>query len=541
MSFACLHSCICAFLLVPACSSSKPAAPAAESSAVQPATGQPRLQPIPLPDLSKVEPTVQTQIRSQQDGVTRALESSASSVVDRANAFGEVGKLLMAAQLPDAAEANFRAAQTLDPSDYRWPYYLAQLARSQGDLQKAVRLFERVLQLKPEDVDTLVWLGDTDLAVGNAGAAEPLFTKALELDPNSVSARFGLGRTALAKNDNRKAVDYLEEVLRLNPKATAAHYPLSVAYAALGDQARSAEHLRLRKDGKIAPADHLMVELDALLNSPQTHETLGIRALDREDWQEAASEFRRGLELAPDSPALHHRLATALNMMGDSAGSRAEFEKAVAKAPDYFPAQFSLGVLAQSDGHHAEAVTRFEAALKARPTYTEARLRLASSLRRLGRLREALEAYQQVLDGAADNAEARIGYAMTLSNLYRDREALATLEQAARAPGDQSVFTHAVARLLAASPDAQVRNGPRAMTLIQQLLQNGRTIDLGETYAMALAEVGQYPQAASIQRDLIAASQRGHQAPSLQRLQGRLALYDKAEPCRTPWTEEEGP
>jgi hypothetical protein len=146
-----------------------------------------------------------------------------------------------------------------------------------------------------------------------------------------------------------------------------------------------------------------------------------------------------------------------------------------------------------------------------------------------------------VLDGAPDNVEARIGYGMTLSNLHRDREALALFEESAQAPGDQSTFTHAIARLLAASPDAQVRNGPRAMSLIQELLQKGRTIELGETYAMALAAVGEYPRAASLQRDLIAASQRSGQAASLPRLQARLALYDKAEPCRTPWTGEEGP
>ena len=66
-------------------------------------------------------------------------------------------------------------------------------------------------------------------------------------------------------------MEYLEEVLRLNPKATAAHYPLSQAYAALGDTAKSAEHLRLRRDGRIAPRDTLMVELDSLLESPQTY------------------------------------------------------------------------------------------------------------------------------------------------------------------------------------------------------------------------------------------------------------------------------
>ena len=494
-----------------------------------------------LPDLSKLVPSVQTQIRTQHAALTHTLDNRAASVVDQADAYGEFGKLLMAAQLTDATEACFQNAQSLNPGDYRWPYYLAQFYRTQGDLPKATALFERVLQLKPDDVDALVWVGEMHLSAGNLDAAERAFAKALELAPTSVSARFGLGRTARANNDNRKAVGYLEEVLKLNPKATAAHYPLSLAYNALGDAAKSAEHLRQRRDGNIRPADPLMVELDSLLISPQTFETRGIRALDDEDWSGAATEFRKGLELSPDSAALHHRLGTALSMMSDAKGAQAEFETAVRTSPDYFPAQFSLGVMLQAEGRHQEAIEHFAAALKQRPTYTEASLRMASSLRRTGHAKEALEQYQQVLAGDADLPEARMGYAMTLVKLHRDLEARDTLAEAAKAPGDPIVFVHALARLLASSPDDRVRDGKRAMELVQQLLQRGRTPELGETYAMTLAELGQYREAASVQRDVMRAAQRAGVTNATPRLAARLQLYERAEPCRTPWTDEEMP
>jgi len=484
---------------------------------------------------------VQAQVTAQHEVLSKTLANSSSTLIERSNAYGEFGKLLMAAQLPDAAESAFSNAQTLNPSDYRWPYYLAHLARSQGDLPKAASLFERVLQLKPDDMDSLVWLGDVSLASGRIDAAEPAFARALQLDPQSVSARFGAGRTALAKGEHQRAVEHLEEVLRLNSKATAAHYPLSQAYAALGDTAKSAEHLRLRRDGRIAPRDTLMVELDSLLQSAQTYESLGIRKLDEEDWQGAAEQFRKGLALAPDSAALHHRLGTALSMMKDGTGARAEFETAVQKSPDYFPAQFSLGVLYQAEGKQDPAIAHFEEALRARPTYTEARLRLASSLRRTGRMKESLSQYEQAMNAAPDNSEARIGYVMMLSRLHRDREARGVLSEAVRANAGDLVYTHALARLLATSPDQSVRDGRRAMDLVQQMLQRGRTLELGETYAMTLAELGQYRQAQSLQRDLIAASQRAGMTAMTTRLTARLQLYERADPCRTPWTDEEMP
>lgn len=495
----------------------------------------------PLPDISKLVPTVRAQITTQHETLVRTLASPSSTLIERANAYGELAKLFMAAQLPEAAEANFTTAQSLNPSDYRWPYYMAQLARSGGDLERAAALFERVLQLKPDDMDSLVWLGDVSLAAGKPEVAEPAFARALQLDPESVSARFGAGRTALAKGENQKAVDYLEEVLKLNPKATAAHYPLSIAYGALGNTEKSAEHLRLRRDGRISPRDTLMVELDSLLQSPQTYESLGIRRLDEGEFEAAAAEFRKGLALAPDSAALHHRLATALSLMNDQAGARAEFETAIQKAPDYFPSHYSLGVLLQADGKQREAIEHFEAALKARPTYTEAQLRLASSLRRTGRLKEAAEEYQRALAGAPTSSEARVGYAMLLAKLHRDREARDVLADAATAPGADLAITHAYARLLATSPDAAVRNGERAMALVQQMLQRGRTIELGETYAMTMAELGMFREAQALQRDLIAAAVRAGMPAARTRMPARLALYDRADPCRTPWTDEEMP
>jgi tetratricopeptide (TPR) repeat protein len=497
--------------------------------------------PPPLPDISKLVPTVQAHITAQHEALVRTLANRSSTLIERANAYGEVAKLLMAAQLPEAAEAGFTAAQSLNPSDYRWPYYMAHLARSGGDLAKAAALFERVLQLKPDDMDSLVWLGDVSLAAGKPEVAEPAFARALQLDPESVSARFGAGRTALAKGDNQKAVDDLERVLELNPKATAAHYPLSIAYGALGNAEKSAEHLRLRRDGRIAPRDTLMVELDSLLQSPQTFESLGIRRLDEGEFEAAAEQFRKGLALAPDSAALHHRLATALSLMNDPAGARAEFETAIQKEPDYFPSHYSLGVLLQADGRQAEAIEHFEAALKARPTYTEAQLRLASSLRRTGRLKDSAEEYQQALAGAPTSSEARVGYAMVLAKLHRDREARDVLADAATAPGADLAITHAYARLLATSPDAAVRNGERAMALVQQMLQRGRTIELGETYAMALAELGMFREAQTLQRDLISAATRAGMLAARTRMPARLALYDRADPCRTPWTDEEMP
>ncbi len=534
--------CLTALLLSNSSCSGNAGVPSGSADLSRPLTpdGRP-LRPIALPDLSQMAAPVQQQIREAHDAVVRITGTRGATTTDLSAAYGGLGKLFMAAQIADAAEPCFLNAQTLDSSDYRWPYYLAQLYRSRGELDQARALFERTRQLRPSDVATLVWLGDVYLSSGLPAAAGPVLEQALALDPRSASARYGLGRTALANNNARKAVDYLEEVLTLDPAAGDAHYPLSLAYTALGDKAKADEHLRLRRNRKIEPADPLMRELDSLLQSPQTYETQGIAALNIQRWEEAAAQFRKGLAIDPRSAALRFRLATAINMMGDTIGAEALFSEVVRDTPDYFPAQFSLGVILQAKGLHGQAAERFTAALVQRPDYAEARLRLASTLRRIGRTEESLSNYQQVLTANPDLVEARIGYAMTLVQAKRDLEAREVLAEGMTLHKDEVAFSHGLARLLAAAPDNAVRDGRMAMGLVQQLVAKGRTPDLGETMAMALAELGEFERAAAIQRDLIRGAKSAGIAAVEARLTRNLQLYQARRPCRTPWTDEEMP
>lgn len=499
------------------------------------------LQPVSLPDLSKMTDSVQKQIREAHTSLTRARENRTTPPTALAEAYGMLGKLFMAADLPEAAEPCLLNAQTLAPSDLRWPYYLGHLNRDRGKLEAAEAFFARAVELEPDEVAALVWRGDVQLALGKPDEAEPQFAKALSLQPNSLSARFGLGRTALAKQDYRRAVTELEAVLRQDPEAAGAHYPLAMAYRGLGDLARAEAHLQLREDHKILPADPLMVELDELLESPQAYESRGIRALDRKDWTEAAALFSKGLALAPDHAALRHRLGTAQYMMGDTANARRQFEEAVRLSPDYHLAQYSLGVLLQADGRHAEAIDRFTAALKSRPSHTAARVRLAASLRRTGRAKDALPHYEQAVLLQRDNTEARFGQAVALVQVRRYREARERLAEGMKMFPEQTVFAHGLARLLATAPDDRVRDGQRAMALVQDVLKQGRTLDLGATVAMAYAELGQYEQAAAIQRDLITAAQQAGLRDLVPRFAANLALYERREPCRTPWTADEIP
>jgi tetratricopeptide (TPR) repeat protein len=187
-----------------------------------------------------------------------------------------------------------------------------------------------------------------------------------------------------------------------------------------------------------------------------------------------------------------------------------------------------------TSGREREAIEHLSAAVKYDPRYVEGRLRLAEVLRRSGRLEEALAQYEQVMMIDPRAAEARFGVAITFIHLRRYQDARDRLMEAMREYPSQPAFARALARLLAAAPDDRVRDSQQAMTMTQQLIAQRQTVDLAETMAMTLAGLGQYKQAATLQREVMAAASKAGHQEVVKQLAENLARYERNEPCRTP-------
>ena len=499
------------------------------------------LLPVALPDFSLMAEPVSAQMQARLASLTGRIEDAAAPVDALGVAYGEMGMLLMAATHFDAAESCYLNAQALAPNDRRWPYLLGHLYKVKGPLGQSVASFERALQLQPTDVATLVSLGEVHLTEGRHDAADPLFQKALTVQVDSAAARVGAGRVALARGDHAQAVRILEMALSVDPQATSIHYPLAMAYRGLGDLEQARVHLARHGEGEARPEDPLMRELDELLLSPEAYDVRGGAALDVGNWALAADYFRRGLDLAPDNVSLRHRLGTALSQLGDARGAEEQFDRVVRTSPEHTRAQFSLGVLMTDFGRYDDAIARFSIALEHDPGYLQARLQLAAALARHSRPEEALGHYERVLEMDPTRVEAALGGAMALVRLRRFEEARDRLSDATATYPDQPVFAHALARVLAAAPDDRVRDGQRARVLVEALLEQDQSVELGETIAMTLAENGEYAQAAAVQRDVMAAAEQAGLPAVVQRMRANLRLYERGEPCRTPWSEDELP
>ena len=531
---ACLVS-----LLVGSCTSGEESIPASSMTTAVPTTDVGGLLEVSLPDVTTMAEPVRERIQEQFSALLSKAEDPATTSVELSNAYGETGNLLMSIQHFDAAESSYLNAQTLRPSDMRWPYFLGHVYRAKGETEQAATFFEQALTLNPDDLATLLWLGEVYLVLDRPSAAKPPLAKARSIQTRSVDALFGLGRVALAQEDHAQAVKYLKEALAIDTQALKVHYPLALAYRGLGDLAKAEQHLALRPTGRSRASAAPIPELQQLLQSPRTYEVRGAEALDSGDWTEAASLFRQGVELAPADPSLRHRLGTALHLLGETREAMEQFEEALRIAPDYAQSHYSVGLLLEAGGRTEEARERFSAAVRYEPSYIEARLRLAGILRRTGSVQEALHEYEQVMKLDPRIAEGRFGYAMSLVRVSRDQEAHTRLIELTQDFPEQPAFALALARLFAASPDTQVRDGQLALEILDGLPDEQRTLDFGETVAMALAELGRYEEAANWQRRGIEATERAGRGDLAQSMAESLGLYERREPNRTPWRNDE--
>ena len=476
---------------------------------------------------------VQRQIRAQYERL-QSVQAGSSSDADRARESGTVAELLMAAESVPAAETFFDRAAALEPTNYRWAYYLGHLHRMKGDSEGAARYFEQSLALRPDDVPSLVWLGNLQLDQGRATTAVASFERALRLQPDLFAALFGLGRAALVSGNYQEAVTRLEAASTASPRATAVNYPLAMAYRQVGRLEEAESRLRARGDGQPPLQDPLMRELAELLESPTVYETRGDRALARGDSRIAVDSYRRGLELFPDRRALKQKLATALAIAGDIDRAVALYQELLAENPRFAEAHFSLGVILLGRGRNDLAIERFSAAVQADPTYLEARLQLANTLRRTRAFERALTAYQGALSVEPRLVEARAGYAATLAAAGRYGAARAWLMESRDSDPARPEFSELLVRLLAAAPDDRVRDGRMAVEVGERLVRQVRSWRTLEALAMALAETGRWSEAEARQREAIEAFGRAGGATTS--LSETLRRYERRQPSRVPWS-----
>ena len=500
---------------------------------------------IPFPDLTQLEAAVQEQLLRGAEDLRTALARTDLDPVSKARHYGELGKIYHAYTLMDAAEACYRNAATSDPLQFAWVYYLGHVRRDLGRPEPSVHSFRSALAIEPENIPALIHLANLHLDDQNQPQlAEPLYTKARELDARCAAAIDGLGRIARGRGDTAAAVELYKEALALAPDASAIRYRLGMAYRKLGELDKAAEILLRGGSAKASVPDPLIGELGDIKTGMRVHANLGSEAYLAGDYEKAEAEFRKALEADPHHPLPRTNLGSILVYQNRIREAQKEFEEVIRLDPDSVQANFNLGTVLANSGADSRAMAHYRAALAVHPDHVDTHFNMANALRREGRFAEALGHYRKVLVQQPANATARCAEALTLAALQRYREAHESIETSFQALPDSAIIAHILARLLAANPEDDLRDGKRAVEVADAVLKamrGAKQVSPGhvETMAMAHAQAGQFGLAIHFQQQAVSfvaplAKPKGMQK-RLEELRANLQRFTKKQTCRVPW------
>jgi uncharacterized protein len=138
-------------------------------------------------------------------------------------------------------------------------------------------------------------------------------------------------------------------------------------------------------------------------------------------------------------------------------------------------------------------------------------------------------------------ADGFVDSAVNLGNLYAlgrgvktdYREASRWLEEAAAKGGRHA--KNSLSWLLATCPDAEIRNGPRAIAVLSPLVNRGeRHPVLLDTLAAAYAETGMFDEARELVGEALAKIDRNTHPGLCEQVQKRRGFYDTGKPWREP-------
>ncbi len=485
----------------------------------EPATA---LEPIPRPNLERVEEAVRQQLEETRATVDELLAAADAPAGLTAEAVGRLGQLYFLYGLTEASRAAFRTASRLSPADFRWLYYLGILAEQEGDAEAAEKAYRAVLERRPEDLPTLLRLGLAAVAGNRLEEAAAWFERALEIAPATAAAQHGLGQVAFLGGDYAAAVTRFEAALAAQPEASVVHYQLGLAYRELGDLDRAREHLSRHGRDPVGFADPLTDGLAALTAGAGIHIVRGTRAFSAGRYELAVDAYRQAVAADPDNLTARQSLASALAYLGQLDAALGEYAEVLRRQPDDALALYNVGTLHLKRGEDEEALAHLRRAVDLAPDLADAQYNLAAVLDRLGRLEAAAEAAGRAVDLDPQDAGARLLHANLTGRLGRYREAEDELRRLLREDpqngdammslgtllartdrGDEAVEVWGA--VLALDLPTDVRAGA-ALAVAGQLERAGRTEEALASYRQAAALA---PAAVDVQLTVAAALGRG--------------------------------
>jgi predicted TPR repeat methyltransferase len=253
-----------------------------------------------------------------------------------------------------------------------------------GQLQRAERIFKKVLGVVPNHSECLYLLGMTAHQLGKTDTAVNLINKAIMNDPKNPTYHNDLGIVFQVHDKLDEAISCYQKALELRP------------------------------------------------DFAEAYNNMGIVFQDQDKLDEAISCYQKALELRPDDAEAYNNMGSVLQDQGKLSEAISCYQEAVQLKPDYAEAYNHMGSVFQLQGKLDEAISCYQKALELRPDDAEAYNNMGIVLQDQDKVDEAISCYQKALEIAPNHAEAYNNMGNALNYQGKLAEAAACFQQAVK-------------------------------------------------------------------------------------------------------------
>jgi HemY protein len=344
------------------------------------------------------------------DRETVILQQRLAAAHTKARQSGAISDLIDYVTLLHANGLAARAAQgwellvSLDPSNSRWPYYLAHLRRDEGDIGETARLLQQTVEGDPAYAPAWLQLGDMALKSAKFESAQNYYQQRLDLIAGDPYARIGLARIELQKGNRNAARSALQKIVEDHPTFASAHNLLARMYREEGDTNLAELHRweGYRSGRFVTAEDAWLRELESACLTPSLLFVYGMVEFQTGRGDRGRLAYERAVEYEPNNPGNHELLGDFYRKLNEPELARASLRRSLelSAATESTPsllALIHLSAIERETGDFPTSRTIILQGIESHPASPELQVELGLTLDALGENEKAGEAFRAAI------------------------------------------------------------------------------------------------------------------------------------------------